>query len=150
LQWSTGGSEMAAKVTKKSSSKAKLGTKPKLASKSSKTLKQGTIRVRMYRIGFGDCFLVSLPVSPGSNSKETHHHILFDCGVHSKGDIGTMKQAVDDIAEVTGKKLAVVVASHAHQDHIAGFDKFAEVFSTFDIGEVWLPWTWNPNNQTAV
>jgi beta-lactamase superfamily II metal-dependent hydrolase len=144
---------MASKSIKKSDVKTKPRTKTKKGGTSkvtSKTLGNNTLRVRMYRIGFGDCFLVSLPVSPGSNSTETHRHLLFDCGVHARGDIGTMKQAVDNIAEVTGKKLAVVVASHAHQDHISGFDKFGDVFSTFDIDEVWVPWTWDPDNKKAI
>jgi hypothetical protein len=104
----------------------------------------------MYRIGFGDCFLLSLPNGDNGSSRDSHAHILVDCGVHSRGNIGTMERIVGDIAEVTGKRLAAVIASHAHQDHISGFDKFGKVFSTFEIGEVWLPWTWNPNDQTAV
>lgn len=104
----------------------------------------------MYRVGFGDCFLVSLPVARGSGIGDTHRHILVDCGVHGSGNIGTMEDVVNNIAEVTGKKLAVVIASHAHQDHISGFGKFAHIFSTFDIDEVWLPWTWNPDDKRAV
>lgn len=113
-------------------------------------LADDSIRVRMYRIGFGDCFLVSLPVAKGTHEGATHHHLLIDCGVHSQGNIGTMEKIVDNIASVTGKKLAVIIATHAHQDHISGFDKFGDVFSTFEIGEVWLPWTWDPKNKVAL
>src|SRR5262249_49748484 len=35
------------------------------------------IRVRMFRIGFGDFFLLSVPAAGGSK------HILIDCGVHA-------------------------------------------------------------------
>ncbi|HEX9494141.1 MAG TPA: MBL fold metallo-hydrolase [Candidatus Limnocylindria bacterium] len=104
----------------------------------------GSISVRMYRVGFGDCFLVSLPTATGPR------YILVDCGVHGKGDIGTMKDIVADIAAVTNRKLAVVIASHAHQDHISGFDKYGPEFKLFQIGEVWLPWTWDPSNPQAV
>jgi glyoxylase-like metal-dependent hydrolase (beta-lactamase superfamily II) len=72
----------------------------------------------MYRIGFGDCFLLSLPAG-GSLA-----HVLIDCGVHSRGDIGTMQQIVDDIAQQTDKRLALVVATHRHQDHISGFGRY--------------------------
>jgi len=99
----------------------------------------------MYRVGFGDCFLVSLPVN-GSEPA----HILVDCGVHARGEIGTIAQVVADIVTVTNRKLAVVIATHAHQDHISGFDRFADEFSKFTIGEVWLPWTWDPSNPEAV
>jgi beta-lactamase superfamily II metal-dependent hydrolase len=111
-------------------------------------LNKDTIRIRMYRIGFGDCFLVSLPVKD-EDSKSSYKHILVDCGVHSRGDIKTMEQAIDNIAEVTGKKLAVVIGSHAHQDHISGFGRFAEKFAGFDIDEVWLPWAMDKNNKIA-
>ncbi len=105
----------------------------------------GAIAVRMYRVGFGDCFLVSLPVA-GTERR----HILVDCGVHSRGDIGSLGQVVADVVSVTGRRLAAVIATHAHQDHIAGFDRFGAEFERFHIGEVWLPWTWDPTDPTAV
>ena len=105
----------------------------------------GVISIRMYRVGFGDCFLLSLPVNGGER-----RHILVDCGVHARGDIGSIDRVIDDIAAETKRKLAIVIATHAHQDHISGFGKRADVFSTFEVGEVWLPWTWDPNNPDAV
>ena len=112
----------------------------------SAALSADMIRVRMYRIGFGDCFLLSLPV-PNSNGADSHRHILFDCGVHAQGDIDKIEAAVDHIAETTGKKLAIVVATHSHQDHISGF---SNKFTTFQIGEVWLPWCEDPKDKQAV
>jgi hypothetical protein len=97
----------------------------------------------MYRIGFGDCFLVSLPAASGVE------HILVDCGVHAKGDIKTMDRAVADIAKETGKSLAVVIATHAHQDHISGFARQEQIFTGFKVNEVWLPWTENPRDAQA-
>jgi len=90
------------------------------------------IRVRMYRVGFGDCFLVTFP-GP--------HHVLIDCGVHNRGDIGTLDRVLDDLEAETGGRLAVGIASHAHEDHIAGFLRGAERFRRFTVGEVWLPWS---------
>jgi beta-lactamase superfamily II metal-dependent hydrolase len=102
----------------------------------------------MYRVGFGDCFLLSLPEETG-RSAGRNYHILIDCGVHAQGDIGTMEKVVDNIAEVTYGSLDIIVASHAHRDHISGFGKCADAFSKFKIGEVWLPWTWDENNEDA-
>jgi len=106
----------------------------------------------MYRVGFGDCFLVSLPLrdrgAPAADG--LFAHLLFDCGVHFNGDIGTLEGVVKDIAATTGRRLAVLVATHAHQDHISGYDRFANAFADFDIGEVWLPWTWDPKDRAAV
>jgi beta-lactamase superfamily II metal-dependent hydrolase len=102
---------------------------------------KSSIRIRMYRVGFGDCFLLSLPQIDG-----TYKHFVIDCGVHGQGNINTIEDAVDDIAKETDKKLAAVIATHSHQDHISGFsDKFTE----FEIGEVWLPWAEDLNDKLA-
>jgi beta-lactamase superfamily II metal-dependent hydrolase len=115
------------------------------------TRQKGTknIRIRMYRVGFGDSFLLSIPTSSGE-STERDSHILIDCGVHSSGDIGTIEKVVQNIGEVTDRKLAIVIATHAHQDHISGFGKFGNMFSKFKVKEVWLPWTWDETNREAL
>ena len=104
-----------------------------------------TLRVRMYRIGFGDCFLVSFPI-PNLPNAETHRHVLVDCGVHNSGDLDMIDRAVDHIGATTGKKLAIVIATHSHQDHISGF---SNKFTSFEIGEVWLPWCENLKDKQA-
>jgi len=105
-----------------------------------------SIRIRMYRIGFGDCFLVTL---------DGQHHILVDCGVHNKGGIVVNGKSLIDLAfqnivTTAGGKLDVVIATHAHQDHVSGYGKFADQFAKFNhIGEVWMPWTDDLSNATA-
>jgi len=111
----------------------------------SKTKNDLQITIRMYRVGFGDCFLMTLP---GPD------HVLVDFGVHSKGNIrlngeSLIDKAFENIREVTGGKLAIVIATHAHQDHVSGFGAYAEEFSKFDIREVWLPWTEDLTNPQA-
>lgn len=101
------------------------------------------VRIRMYRTGFGDCFLLSF------GSPSAARHILVDFGAHMHGEIGTMEPIMDDIESETGKKLEVVIATHPHRDHISGFGKFATRFTDFTIGEVWLPWTDNPADTQA-
>jgi beta-lactamase superfamily II metal-dependent hydrolase len=118
-------------------------TKAKSEKAYANQLDNKTIRIRMYRIGFGDCFLVSLPVAKG------HRHILVDCGVHPHGDIDTMEDAIDNIAAVTNKRLAAVIATHAHKDHLSGFAKFGDKFTSFEVEEVWLPWTEDPKDSQA-
>lgn len=98
----------------------------------------------MYRVGFGDCFLLSIPAA--DTEGETHKHFVIDCGVHGQGNINTIEDAVDDIAKETGKKLAAVIATHSHQDHISGF---SEKFTEFEIEEVWLPWVEDPSDKLA-
>lgn len=108
-----------------------------------KTLESGVLRVRMYRVGFGDCFLVSLPDGAG------HAHVLVDCGVHPQGDVRKIADAVKDIRAETGGRLDVVIASHAHKDHISGFASNAADFLGMTVGEVWLPWIENANDAQA-
>ncbi len=130
---------------KRRTNKIKKSVKTKTTAQITKSAtKDNPIRVRMYRVGFGDCFLLSLPV--GQNGTEDYRHFVIDCGVHGKGNIGTIGRAVDNIAEVTGGKIAAVIATHSHQDHISGFsDKFCQ----FEIGEVWMPWCENPKDELA-
>lgn len=97
----------------------------------------------MYRTGFGDCFLLTF--DSGAAAK----HLLLDFGAHMHGEIGTMDLIMDDIESETGKEIEVIVATHAHRDHISGFGKFADRFATFRIGQVWLPWTDNPKDAAA-
>jgi glyoxylase-like metal-dependent hydrolase (beta-lactamase superfamily II) len=75
---------------------------------------------------------------------------LVDFGVATGGNIGTLEEVFRNISDVTDRKLAVIIATHAHRDHIYGFGKFKEEFSEFKIGEIWLPWTWDDNNKDAV
>jgi beta-lactamase superfamily II metal-dependent hydrolase len=97
----------------------------------------GELRVRMYRVGFGDFFLVTIPSDDGSQ------HILIDCGVVSgttgKGDIRSLESAVAHMVEETGKKLALVVMTHRHADHIIGFSRCADQFEGFTAEAVWMP-----------
>jgi beta-lactamase superfamily II metal-dependent hydrolase len=102
-----------------------------------------TVRVRMYRPGFGDCFLVSF------DEHGERRHVLIDFGAHMHGEIGTLESIMDDIERETDRKLLLVVASHAHRDHISGFGRFADRFAAFQIGEVWLPWTDNPDDPAV-
>jgi len=101
------------------------------------------IRIRMYRVGFGDSFLIDLPTKDGPK------YILVDCGVHARGNIHTIQSVVEDISAVTKENLAILIATHAHQDHVSGFGSMESQFSRFKINEVWLPWTENPKDREA-
>jgi len=98
------------------------------------------IRVRMYRIGFGDFFLVTVP---GNNGPQ---HILIDCGVHAK-NIGSIDACVKDMKQVTGNRLALVILTHYHADHMSGFASNYGDFAAFDhVGAVWITNRLDPSN----
>ena len=123
-----------------------MAVRKKTARKSTK----GELRIRMYRVGFGDFFLVTVPTDDGPR------HILIDCGVTpgktKKGDIGTIKDAVAHMAAETGKKLSLIIVTHRHQDHIIGFSRSAEIFQDFEVEAVWMSvWEteYDPNEKKA-
>jgi beta-lactamase superfamily II metal-dependent hydrolase len=122
----------AKKTAKKKSVKAQKVTKSK-----------GGLRVRMYRIGFGDFFLITVPTKAGPQ------HILIDCGVF-KGDLKTMDDCVQDLAVETNRKLALVIATHYHADHLSGFASQFDEFAKFEVGAVWLPNRLDPKLEHAM
>jgi beta-lactamase superfamily II metal-dependent hydrolase len=128
------------KTTKKAAAKKSSKKAGKKASKNSAA--KGELRVRMYRIGFGDFFLITVPTKSGPA------HILIDCGVHG-GDIRSMGACVDDLVAVTDKKLALVVATHYHSDHLSGFASNFDKFAEFEVGMVWLSNRLDPDNKEA-
>jgi len=103
------------------------------------------VRVRMYRQGLGDCFLLTFP-----RPEQQPFHILIDCGALGRGK-PFMTRIVEHIRDtiragkLTGKaRLDVVVVTHEHKDHVSGFNQARSVFNDdFDIGAVWMGWTEN-------
>src|SRR6478609_5331919 len=103
------------------------------------------IRVRMYRQGLGDCFLLTVTDGgPGRN-------ILIDCGVlvRTPDAPATMRAVATDIRNETGGHLDAVVATHEHWDHISGFLQAEDVFAEITIDEAWLAWTEKPGDELA-
>ncbi len=104
------------------------------------------LRIRMYNVGFGDCFLFFIPTSEGDRT------MLLDCGKHMSSKTGhSIKEAAEDIVQTVKntarKRLDVVVASHRHFDHISGFD--LKLWDPVVVGEVWMPWTEEVGNPEA-
>ena len=99
----------------------------------------------MYRQGLGDCFL--LTYSDGSDES----HLLIDCGV-LKGTAEPEKkmQAVaQNVHEATNGHLDRLVVTHEHWDHLSGFLQAQTIFDTVEVGEVWLAWTEDPDDELA-
>ncbi len=103
------------------------------------------VKIRMYRPGLGDCFLLKFIAA----SNETRF-MLIDCGVYqgTQGGLERLGKIVQNIKQETGGnknnpgRIHILVATHDHADHLAGFQTYAEVFKKeFVIDEVWMPWT---------
>jgi hypothetical protein len=106
-----------------------------------------TVRVRMYRQGLGDCFLLTF--NPGGDEK----HVLIDCGtLGAKYTDVKLPDVIADIDKTSNGHLHLVVATHQHQDHLSGFPKLSDQFSpakSKQIDHAWLAWTENPNDKLA-
>lgn len=103
-------------------------------------------KVRMYRHGLGDCFLIRIPVE----GRETPYTIMIDCGVilGTSDPVATMSAVVDDIAAETGGKIDLLAITHEHWDHVSGFAQVAD-WSRFKVGQVWFGWTEDPRDELA-
>lgn len=106
------------------------------------------VTVRMYNVGFGDCFLLTFPKDDGVAS------VLIDCGTHPQSTgprqarRDAVPQIIDDL-EAGGRapRIDVVVVTHRHKDHVSGFE--SPDWSQVEVGEVWMPWTENPRDPVA-
>lgn len=103
-------------------------------------------KVRMYRHGLGDCFLVSLPRSRGNP-----FNILIDCGVilGTQDPARKMKAVVDDLQAATRGVIDVLAVTHEHWDHVSGFTQVDDWKDRFDVKEVWFAWTEDPDDALA-
>lgn len=108
-----------------------------------------TVTVRMYNVGFGDAFLVTVKVDGKP------WRMLVDCGVHSQGEARPIKETVRAIiGDLTAEsddgvpRLDVVVATHHHADHIKGFS--LPDWEQVQVGEVWLPFVEDETDPDAI
>lgn len=108
-------------------------------------------RVRMYRHGLGDCFLVTFPRKNGPPFQ-----MLIDCGALAR-DKAAMTTVVEHIRDTAKQgqpadraRLDVVVGTHEHKDHVSGFNQARRVFNDdIDFGSVWMSWAENLSQAEA-
>jgi hypothetical protein len=110
------------------------------------TAPESGVKIRMYRQGLGDCFLLAFATGVGRP-----FYMLIDCGVlmGTENAADKMRQVAESLRASTGGRIDVLVATHQHWDHLSGFDQAREVFDKIEIGEVWVAWTEDPNNELA-
>jgi len=96
-------------------------------------------KVRMYRQGLGDCFLISLPRS----DSDRPYRVLIDCGVIlGTADASTkMTEVVENIIAATQGEIDLLLATHEHWDHVSGFVQAKNAFDKLKVHEVWIGWT---------
>jgi len=141
---------MAIKATRatKASKAAKPGKAAPAAGSAPESNEKFRARIRMYRQGLGDCFLLSFPKDAGE-----FVHVMIDCGiVLGTSEPGVvMTQVAESIKAETKGRVDVLVITHEHYDHLSGFNgsQARAVFDKIDFGALWLGWTEDDANPEA-
>ena len=104
-----------------------------------------SVRVRMYRQGLGDCFLLTF-----RRGTKDIYNMMIDCGLFlgTKRGKEIMTQVAEDVKEASGGRLNSVILTHEHWDHISGFSLAQDIFdlNDFVFDEVWTSWTENEDD----
>ncbi|HEX9117912.1 MAG TPA: hypothetical protein VGA61_17725 [Anaerolineae bacterium] len=107
----------------------------------------GGVTVRMYRQGLGDCFLLAFPTADPAQS----YYVMIDCGVvqNTPGGSDRLNDVAKHIKAATGNHIHLLVVTHRHWDHMAGFNRAGDVFGSIQIDNLWLPWLENLADPAA-
>jgi hypothetical protein len=107
--------------------------------------------IRAYNVEVGDCLYCRIPKVKKVGTELQDFHILVDCG--SVGGGAHLKAAVENLETLLpdaggGKKrLDLLVVTHEHKDHIAGFDP--EDFKNITIDRIWMNTAMDPSHPQA-
>ena len=108
------------------------------------------LSIRMYHVGFGDCFLLTFHYST------VDRHLLIDFGT-TRQTPGYMKAVAEDISARCCGKLDAVVATHRHKDHLSGFktnsdptkESSGSIIACLNPDLVSMTWTEDPSLDAA-
>ena len=107
------------------------------------------VRVRMYQVGFGDCFLLSFEYAAPLEDGRAKRHVLIDFGSTHRPrtaprDLTT--RAAELIRTHSGGRLDAIVATHRHRDHLSGFGTSETAAIVDELGPALVvrPWPDDP------
>src|SRR5882724_13387436 len=113
-----------------------------------------SVKIRMYRHGFGDCFLLRFYSGDARQCS-----MLIDCGLKRNDSVDgvTLEDVRDDIvkmlqagaADKSKPAVDILVVTHEHWDHVSGFHPKRKLFDSCSFNQVWMAWTENPEDEDA-
>lgn len=105
------------------------------------------VTIRMYCHGLGDCFLLTFPSAKGGKPV----HVMIDCGIlqHAPGEAPKLQVVARNLLKDTNGYIDLLVVTHEHWDHVAGFSHGKDLFEQITFGQVWLSWAESPNDPDA-
>ena len=101
------------------------------------------IKVRMYRAGTGDFFLLRF-----MKGSKVSFKMMIDCGCISAGK-DTFTDMIKDLKTKTGGVIDLLVVTHEHADHINGFEKSSNLLSQITFKKIWFAWTEDDQDGVA-
>jgi hypothetical protein len=111
------------------------------------TIKPTRTRIRMYQVGFGDCFLLTFEYARALHDGRRERHMLVDFGTtRLPRGLPRLADTAELILEHTNNELDVLVITHRHKDHLAGFGdgKAGPLTDQLQPKLVMRPWTEDP------
>jgi len=111
-----------------------------------------SVKIRMYRHGFGDCFLLRF-----FSDNKLSCSMLIDCGLKKNDSVPgvTLDMVKKDIAGLLNPQkkdkipLDILVITHEHWDHVSAFLPKDQRFDDLSIGQLWMAWTEDPDDKDA-
>jgi hypothetical protein len=83
--------------------------------------KPSSLGIRMYQVGFGDCFVLTFKYPTALADGRDVRHVLIDFGSTRPAGRSDLVPIAEAIRAQTGGMIDVVVVSHRHKDHLSGF-----------------------------
>jgi len=111
------------------------------------------VTVRMYCQGLGDCFLLSFPAKTGTRPVR----VLIDCGVlqRTPAEPEKLRAVAESLRDETkdakhpNGHIDLLIVTHEHWDHVAGFSHANDLFEKITFDHVWLSWAEDPDDPVA-
>lgn len=103
-------------------------------------------RVRMYQVGFGDCFLLTFEYGAHLDDGRLERHVLIDFGTRKSSKPADMRDDARLIEQHCDGHLDAIVLTHRHLDHLSGFatEETAKIIDGLKPKLVVRPWTEDP------